>query len=217
MVVRGVCQSGLYNINRPAGSRQDNSKVPAACPVPGNMSNVNLDSETPRSRQQPGVACDECRRRKLRCDRGQPQCGVCRDTDTTCVTTTTRQPRGPRKGHLRALQSRIGMFASNLQVSPNQHLIVALEQRLSSEGLEDTGEDEFIRFPDETNTFPDQSFPDLVPAYSQDGIEIEGSNSSSTNGFGVDIVFSQPGSTMTLPLAGLSPINFISDLMRSDL
>lgn len=95
--------------------------------------------------------------------------------------------------------------------------IVALEQRLSSEGLEDTGEDDFIRFPDETNNFPDQSFPDLVNAYSQDGFEKEAPNSSSTNGFGVDVVFSQPGSTMTIPLAGLSPISFISDLMRSDL
>lgn len=75
------------------------------------MSTVSPNTNTPRSRQQPGLACDECRRRKLRCDRAQPQCGVCRDTDTTCVTTTTRQPRGPRKGHLRALQSRIGKFA----------------------------------------------------------------------------------------------------------
>ncbi|KZM22332.1 DNA binding [Ascochyta rabiei] len=105
----------------------------------------------------------------------------------------------------------------NLAVREKVIYALALEQRLSSEGLEDTGEDELIRFPDETNTFPDHSFPDLVPAYSQDSFEKEGSNSSSSNGFGVDIVFSQPGSTMTMPLTGLSPISFINDLTRSDL
>ncbi|KAF2996707.1 hypothetical protein E8E13_005551 [Curvularia kusanoi] len=149
-------------------------------------STVTPNSNAPRSRQQPGLACDECRRH------------------TTCVTTTTRQPRGPRKGHLRALQSRI----------------IALERRLSSEGIEDTGEEEFIRFPDETDTFSglnQQNFPDIVAPGSRDGLEPEGSNSSGSNGCSVDFVFSQPISNMALPLTGLSSINFISDLMRSDL
>ncbi|EED13248.1 conserved hypothetical protein [Talaromyces stipitatus ATCC 10500] len=58
------------------------------------------------SRQRPGSACEECRRRKLRCDR-QPQCGNCIDAGVVCTTTTVRPARGPKKGHLKALKGRI--------------------------------------------------------------------------------------------------------------
>jgi hypothetical protein len=91
---------------------------------------------------------------------------------------------------------------------------------LSSEGIEETGEDEFMRFPDESDPFPtlgQQSFSDLITPGSRDGFEQDGSNSSSSNGCGVDFVFSQPISGMALPLTGLSSVDFISDLMRSDL
>lgn len=59
------------------------------------------------SRQRPGSACEECRRRKLRCDR-QPQCGNCVEAGVVCTTTTVRPARGPKKGHLKALKGRIG-------------------------------------------------------------------------------------------------------------
>ena len=77
-----------------------------------------------------------------------------------------------------------------------------------------------MRFPDESDTFPglgQQSFSDLITPGSRDGFEQDGSNSSSSNGCGVDFVFSQPISGMALPLTGLSSVDFISDLMRSDL
>ncbi|KAJ6134559.1 fungal-specific transcription factor domain-containing protein [Penicillium sp. IBT 18751x] len=60
----------------------------------------------PRGRQRPGAACDECRRRKLRCDGQQPQCGVCQDTGIACEVTQ-RGVRGPKKGHLKALKNRV--------------------------------------------------------------------------------------------------------------
>ncbi|KAI1170699.1 fungal-specific transcription factor domain-containing protein [Nemania sp. FL0916] len=63
-------------------------------------------SGTP-SRQRPGGACEECRRRKLRCDRQHPQCGVCAAAGVACFTTTTRAPRGPKRGYLKAMQARI--------------------------------------------------------------------------------------------------------------
>lgn len=69
----------------------------------------NTESDTPavtRGRQRPGAACDECRRRKLRCDGQHPQCSVCRDTDVVCEVTQ-RGVRGPKKGYLKALKNRI--------------------------------------------------------------------------------------------------------------
>ncbi|KAJ5097763.1 fungal-specific transcription factor domain-containing protein [Penicillium angulare] len=72
-------------------------------------------SET-RGRQRPGAACDECRRRKLRCDGIQPQCGVCRDTNVICEVTQ-RAVRGPKKGHLKVLKNRILHLESILETS----------------------------------------------------------------------------------------------------
>ncbi|KAI5241783.1 hypothetical protein E4T42_07910 [Aureobasidium subglaciale] len=66
-------------------------------------------SSTPsgRTRQQPGLACDECRARKLRCDRQRPTCTLCESIGVECVRASTSLPRGPKKGHMRILQSKI--------------------------------------------------------------------------------------------------------------
>ncbi|KAH8785756.1 fungal-specific transcription factor domain-containing protein [Diaporthe sp. PMI_573] len=63
--------------------------------------------QAPRTRQQPGAACDECRRRKLRCDRQRPRCGACQTSGATCVIPATKPARGPKRGYLKTLQARI--------------------------------------------------------------------------------------------------------------
>lgn len=73
-------------------------------------------SSITRGRQRPGPACDECRRRKLRCDGQQPQCGVCQETDTVCELTP-RGTRGPKKGHLKALKNRVEQLEAMLESS----------------------------------------------------------------------------------------------------
>ncbi|KAK6218925.1 Transcription factor [Colletotrichum tabaci] len=60
-----------------------------------------------RLRQQPGNACEECRRKRIRCDRGTPQCVACANAGVKCVVRSTCAPRGPKKGHLRTLQKQI--------------------------------------------------------------------------------------------------------------
>ncbi|KAJ5210900.1 hypothetical protein N7491_010715 [Penicillium cf. griseofulvum] len=64
------------------------------------------------SRQQPGLACEECRKKKLRCDRRQPQCDQCEGSGTACLVNKVRSPRGPKKGHLKALRNRIATLES---------------------------------------------------------------------------------------------------------
>ena len=61
-----------------------------------------------RSRQRPGAACLECRNKKLKCDGKLPACGKCLDTGVACTGPATQEPRGPKRGHLKALQSKIG-------------------------------------------------------------------------------------------------------------
>ena len=73
----------------------------------------NSDDETSsppiaRSRQMSGAACDECRRRKLRCDRQRPQCSVCCESGVRCETDRSTGHRGPKKGYLKALKNRVG-------------------------------------------------------------------------------------------------------------
>ena len=81
------------------------------------LSPYSSEATPPRSRQKPGSACDECRRRKLRCDREQPQCGVCSESGVACNTTAIGPSRGPKKGHLKALHARIGECPTVLDTS----------------------------------------------------------------------------------------------------
>ncbi|KAJ0419773.1 fungal-specific transcription factor domain-containing protein [Aspergillus carlsbadensis] len=68
------------------------------------------------ARQQPGLACEECRRRKARCDRAQPQCGACMMTGRVCIVNHNRHRRGPKKGQLKALYSRLEVLEEQLVV-----------------------------------------------------------------------------------------------------
>ncbi|KAJ5730547.1 Asperfuranone cluster transcription factor afoA [Penicillium malachiteum] len=61
-----------------------------------------------RLRQQPGFACEECRRRKARCDRARPKCGFCTENDMECIVIEKRQQRSPLKGKLNSMQSQLG-------------------------------------------------------------------------------------------------------------
>lgn len=63
------------------------------------------------SRPRLGLACEECRRRKSKCDREWP-CGLCLEFRVECVFEDNRSKRGPKKGQLGALKARIGKFAT---------------------------------------------------------------------------------------------------------
>ncbi|KAK4217755.1 pyrimidine pathway regulatory protein 1 [Rhypophila decipiens] len=81
-------------------------------------------SMSPQSRQQPGCACEQCRKRKLRCDRQRPQCGTCAEAGIACEVNTNRQARGPKKGDLKALRSRIVALERRLSVDFGENLMI---------------------------------------------------------------------------------------------
>lgn len=91
---------------------------------------------------------------------------------------------------------------------------VALERQISHDGVpEDVGEP----FPDEIDAFSiQQSYFDFVPKDVCETLEKEPLNSSSSDSSTIDNVFPQSNSSMSLPIT-LSPVNCISELMRSDL
>ncbi|KAF3766615.1 hypothetical protein M406DRAFT_37614 [Cryphonectria parasitica EP155] len=74
------------------------------------------------SRQQPGFACEECRKKKLRCDRQRPQCGACTNAGVICQVNDRRLPRPRKTGTVEALRGRIKELESHLatlQSSPS--------------------------------------------------------------------------------------------------
>lgn len=79
-------------------------------------------------RQQPGLACEDCRRRKARCDRVRPTCGSCKDSDTACRYVDRRPQRGPPKGQVTALKNLIGMSQIVMSL---EHLISTVKHQAS--------------------------------------------------------------------------------------
>ena len=181
-------------------------------------SSDDREHEPSRSRQKPGSACEECRKRKLRCDRTHPSCGVCSDSGVTCTFRESRPPRGPKKGHLKALKSRIGryMFLLTLQKIELISLLTcspaALEHRLSEQqggnvnndpsAIQDT-EKSGPKWDDSSN---DELEPPLIfdsPILEADAtITLESSAGLSPQG---------------LPVGSQGIATSISDLMRADL
>ncbi|KAL2823451.1 fungal-specific transcription factor domain-containing protein [Aspergillus cavernicola] len=93
------------------------------------------------SRQRPGSACEECRRRKVRCDRQRPQCQVCYESGLECKISTARLPRGPRKGQLRTLRTRIAALERCLadqHPEINQQMTALLEGELDCDSDDET-------------------------------------------------------------------------------
>ena len=50
------------------------------------------------SNQAPRKPCDQCTRRKVRCDYAVPTCSRCRDSGLNCTQSIVRKKRGPKKG-----------------------------------------------------------------------------------------------------------------------
>lgn len=101
--------------NQLARERKENKRKNTHREKPGKMSQYP-GSERPtsmsqKSRQKPGAACEECRRRKLRCDRRQPRCGHCQSSGVACLLSESHpSKKGPKRGYLSSLQSRISRF-----------------------------------------------------------------------------------------------------------
>lgn len=62
------------------------------------------DGTTPRKRSKVSRACDECRRKKIRCDAttesGEEQCTSCKRVGTHCQFSRVPMKRGPSKGYV---------------------------------------------------------------------------------------------------------------------
>lgn len=62
-----------------------------------------IDNTPPRKRSKVSRACDECRRKKVKCDasseNGEELCSNCRRSNMNCLFSRVPQKRGPSKGY----------------------------------------------------------------------------------------------------------------------
>lgn len=103
--------------SRPYASEESAGVDSVPAPVPISLdhhvvqsfSHVHDESTPPRKRSKVSRACDECRRKKVRCDAttdlGDSPCSNCKRSSQRCSFSRIPQKRGPSKGCVVALLS----------------------------------------------------------------------------------------------------------------
>ncbi|GAM35091.1 C6 transcription factor [Talaromyces pinophilus] len=70
------------------------------------MSEQDLSSK----RQRINQACDQCRKRKSKCDGAQPTCSTCDNLGKVCTYGTPVKKRGLPTGYVRGIEALLGLF-----------------------------------------------------------------------------------------------------------
>ncbi|KAL2759484.1 hypothetical protein ACRALDRAFT_1091522 [Sodiomyces alcalophilus JCM 7366] len=79
---------------------------------------MGKETTPPRKRSKVSRACDECRRKKVRCDAqsdlGEAPCSNCKRSSQRCSFSRIPQKRGPSKGYIKELADRINSIEGRL-------------------------------------------------------------------------------------------------------
>ncbi|OAR02907.1 hypothetical protein LLEC1_04550, partial [Akanthomyces lecanii] len=96
---------------------QHNMQVPIGPPM--GQYNMGDGGVPPRKRSKVSRACDECRRKKIKCDAqsdtGDAPCSSCARSSIRCLFSRVPQKRGPSKGYIKELADRINSIESKLE------------------------------------------------------------------------------------------------------
>ncbi|RVD80599.1 uncharacterized protein DFL_008493 [Arthrobotrys flagrans] len=92
-------------------------------------------------------ACDQCRKKKIKCDGKTPACTHCQNYHTECVFTLVEKKRQPPKGakYIEGLENRLGRMESLLKLSgilpefDSKTDLGTLEKRLEAQRLQTIG------------------------------------------------------------------------------
>ncbi|KAG0298853.1 hypothetical protein BGZ98_010451 [Dissophora globulifera] len=74
----------------------------------------NSNGSNQQKRSKITKACDNCRRRRVKCDGVPDGCGGCKAAKTQCVYTTSNTKRGPPKGYVEVIEDRLGKIENML-------------------------------------------------------------------------------------------------------
>lgn len=115
--------------------------------TPGDMGEAN------KKRTKVSRACDECRRKKIRCDAYSEEvnCSNCKRVGTRCQFSRIPQKRGPSKGYIKELSDRVNnLEASQAQARHSMHPADSPYASLNAQGASP-------RFDDFSSPGPDAS------------------------------------------------------------
>ncbi|KAJ5609195.1 hypothetical protein N7528_009762, partial [Penicillium herquei] len=110
--------------------------------------------------------CEECRRRRIRCDRTRPQCLACATSGVECIVRDSCPARGPKKGYLKTLQKKIEELEGQLEKQGTSP--APTYQTMDNDSSTDNNESQnitpeatdFLHFAAEPIEFP---FPEVEP------------------------------------------------------
>ncbi|KAG2171236.1 hypothetical protein JADG_010975 [Aureobasidium aubasidani] len=141
-------------------------------------------------RQQLGLACEECRRKRVRCDRKSPQCTACDNSGMVCIVRDNRPPRGPKKGYLKTLQKKIEELQTQLEMQKGMEQTQETEQTQGSQTAQATQAAhaaqaaqaaQASQATQATQATPAHGLKAWSPSVSPDEQEVERSSSSSSS------------------------------------
>ncbi|GAM84310.1 hypothetical protein ANO11243_023040 [Dothideomycetidae sp. 11243] len=91
---------------------------------PGEQTQADGSGKRKDQRQKASKACDECRRKKIKCDApiedGSVQCSNCKRTLNECTFSRQQLKRGPSKGYIKELADRLKDLEEHARLQ--QHL-----------------------------------------------------------------------------------------------
>ncbi|EPS44284.1 hypothetical protein H072_1723 [Dactylellina haptotyla CBS 200.50] len=105
------------------------------------------DPEGDSKRRRIARACDQCRKKKIKCDGKTPACTHCQNYHTECIFTLVEKKRQPPKGakYIEGLENRLGRMESLLKLSgilpefDSKTDLGTLEKRLEAQRLQSIG------------------------------------------------------------------------------
>ncbi|KAL7938716.1 hypothetical protein V8C35DRAFT_288967 [Trichoderma chlorosporum] len=113
-------QTPSYVHETPASDHMVSHALPVAVgpPLPPQYA-MGGDGIPPRKRSKVSRACDECRRKKIKCDAqsdtGDSPCSSCARSSMRCLFSRVPQKRGPSKGYIKELADRIHSIENKLE------------------------------------------------------------------------------------------------------
>lgn len=148
---RGIASQSQNNefqqeltLHRASTSGPSIAQSPIA-PQPGDAGDASNGQK--KARTKVSRACDECRRKKIRCDaididEGKP-CSSCERTGIRCQFSRQPMKRGPSKGYIKELADRLNSLENQLQPQQPQPQVLQSQsqqpQRLAGHDFAESG------------------------------------------------------------------------------
>lgn len=129
----------------PPTTMQSMPQTPIAYAPTGSPDTGASSAAKPKDRTKVSRACDECRRKKIRCDAvdetGSQPCSNCARTNQQCLFSRQPMKRGPSKGYIKELADRLVSLESQVNatggvgVSPQaRYELQQMQQVMAAEG-----------------------------------------------------------------------------------